>query len=146
MSTSFLRMWRMATGVAALAMLLLATACSSGGAEPGGSPTAQEARPSSPATIAFQSPTNGEQVKGATVSVKLSLKGAKIVPQTTTNIRPDEGHVHLLLDGQIVSMNYGLEDTIAVKPGQHVLRAEFVAADHRPFEPRVFTEVVFVAS
>jgi hypothetical protein len=146
MTIAFFRRWRMDTGAALAAVALLASACSGGSAQPGGTPTAPEARPSTPAKIEFLSPTNGDNVKGATAKVKLTLKGAKIVPQTTTNIRPDEGHVHLLLDGQIVSMNYGLDDTIAVKPGQHILRAEFVAADHRPFEPRVFTEVVFVAT
>ena len=30
-----------------------------------------------------------------------------------------------------------------MKPGQHILRAEFVAADHRPFNPRDFTQVTF---
>ena len=132
----------MAAG-AALAVTLALSACGGGSTNGGSSPSPQETRPSSSATIAFVSPTNGDVVKGDRAMVKLSLDGAKIVPQTSTNIRPDEGHVHLLLDGSIVSMNYGLEDTIAVKPGQHVLRAEFVAADHRPFEPRVFTEVVF---
>ena len=146
MTIAFVRRWRMAAGVALAGAALLASACSGGSAQSVGTPTAPEARPSTPAQIDFLSPTNGEEVKGATVKVKLSLRGAKIVPQTTTNIRPDEGHVHLLLDGQVVSMNYELDDTIAVKPGQHILRAEFVAADHRPFEPRVFTEVVFVAT
>ena len=42
-------------------------------------------------------------------------------------------------------MNYGLTQTIPdVPPGQHTLRVEFVASDHLPFNPRVFTGVVFV--
>jgi hypothetical protein len=129
-------------GAVGMAMLVMA-ACGGGSPSTGASPTTPTARPSSSATIEFISPTNGDVVRSDRVKVKLSLQGARIVPQTTTNIRPDEGHIHLLVDGTIVSMNYGLEDTIGVKPGQHVLRAEFVAADHRPFDPRVFTEVVF---
>ena len=139
------RRWRAGAAIGLASMALLAAACSGGTAETGGSPTTAAARPSTTARLEIVSPTNGEEVKGDSVKVKLSLEGARIVPQTTTNLRPDEGHVHLLLDGQVVSMNYGLDDTIGVKPGQHVLRAEFVAADHRPFDPRVFTEVVFVA-
>jgi hypothetical protein len=124
------------------AAVLVMVACGGGSASTGGSPTMPAARPSSPAKIAFITPKNGDVVHGDRAKVKLSLEGAKIVRQTTTNIRPDEGHIHLLLDGTIVSMNYSLENTIGVKPGQHLLRAEFVAADHRPFDPRVFTEVV----
>ena len=69
--------------------------------------------------------------------------GATIVTQTSTNIRPDEGHIHLLVDNVVVSMNYGLEQDIPVHPGTYVLKAEFVAADHAPFSPRVFSSEVF---
>jgi hypothetical protein len=36
--------------------------------------------------------------------VRLALTGAKIVSQTTTRIRPDQGHIHLLVDGELVAM------------------------------------------
>ncbi len=89
-------------------------------------------------------PTNGEVVHGTTVKVRLKLTGARIVIPTSTHIVPTQGHVHLLLDGQIVSMNYSLENTLGgLKPGQHLLRAEFVASDHLPWDPRIFDAVVF---
>ena len=47
----------------------------------------------------------------------LSLTGATIVPATTTNIQPDQGHVHLYVDNVLVSMNYGLEQDLPVHPG-----------------------------
>jgi uncharacterized protein (DUF1499 family) len=105
----------------------------------GGQPTASSSvvRPSSPAIITIVEPTAGETVSGTTVHVVLSLTGARIVSQTTTNIRADEGHVHLFVDGVLVSMNYGLEQDLPVHPGTYVLSAEFVAADHAPFNPRV---------
>ena len=82
-----------------------------------------------------------------TSHIVLQLTGAKIVPETTTAIRPDEGHVHLYVDNQLVSMNYGLEQDIPVTTGTHVLRAEFVAADHAPFSPRVVSaDVVFTVN
>ena len=137
------RRGRLTIAVVVIAATMTLAACGGGSGTAGPSPIAPAPRPSSSATIAILSPTNGDVVTGDRVKVKISLEGAKIVPQTSTNIRPDEGHIHLLLDGDVVSMNYGLDDTIGVTPGQHVLRTEFVAADHRPFEPRVFTEVVF---
>jgi len=67
-----------------------------------------------------------------------------IVQQTTTAIKPDEGHVHLYVNNVLVSMNYGLEQDIPVQPGSLVLKAEFVASDHAPFNPRVWSpEVIF---
>jgi hypothetical protein len=101
-------------------------------------------RPSSLATVEILEPKQGSTVIGATAHIVLKLNGAKIITETTTAIRPDEGHVHLYVNGQIVSMNYGLEQDIPVTPGTLVLRAEFVAADHAPFSPRVqSTEIVF---
>ncbi len=74
----------------------------------------------------------------------LSLQNATIVSTTTTNIRPDQGHVHLYVDNVLVSMNYSTEDDINLTPGSHALKAEFVASDHVPFSPRVWSnQVVF---
>lgn len=101
-------------------------------------------RPSSDATIEILEPAQGDAVAGASVHVVLKLNGAVIVTETTTDIRPDEGHVHLYINNQIVSMNYGLEQDVPVVPGAVALKAEFVAADHAPYNPRVWSdEIVF---
>jgi hypothetical protein len=77
----------------------------------------------------------------------IGLTGATIVAATTTAIRPDEGHIHLYIDVNLVSMNYGSTLDQAVPAGTHVVRAEFVAADHVPFNPRVVTpDVVFTVT
>jgi hypothetical protein len=131
--------------VASLAVAFVLTACS-GGTNPSSSsalPTAAGPRPSSPASITILERTAGTTVSGTTLHVVLSLTGARIVSTTTTNIRPDRGHVHLYVDNNLVSMNYGLEQDITVQPGTYVLKAEFVAADHAPFNPRVFSSQVF---
>jgi PBP1b-binding outer membrane lipoprotein LpoB len=123
---------------AALAAVLLA-ACSSPAP-----PSPSASRPSSPAIVTIVQPTNGETITGTSVHVVLSLTSATIVSQTTTNIRPDQGHVHLFVDNVLVSMNYGLEQDLPVHAGTYVLKAEFVAADHAPFNPRVWSsETIF---
>jgi hypothetical protein len=129
---------------AALTMGVLAAACGGSPSAPASSSAAASARPSSTAKISFVSPKAGEVVNGTDVPVKIDLTGATIVQQTTTDIRPDQGHIHLYLDDELVSMNYGLTATLHdVAPGTHLLRAEFVAADHVPFDPRDFTQVAF---
>ena len=106
-------------------------------------PVASGKRPSSPAVVTIVQPMSDESVTGTSVHVVLSLTGAQIVSATTTNIRPDQGHVHLYVDNVLVSMNYGLEQDLPVHPGTYVLKAEFVAADHAPFDPRVWSPEVF---
>jgi len=107
------------------------------------SSSAAAGRPSSPAVVTIVKPASGETVTGTSVHVMLTLTGAQIVPATTTNIQPDQGHVHLYVDNNLVSMNYGLEQDLPVQPGTYVLKAEFVAADHAPFNPRVWSPEVF---
>ena len=99
-------------------------------------------RPSSPAIVRIVQPVQHQVVTGSSVHVVLTLENAKIVPQTSKNIRPDEGHLHLLVDNVLVSMNYGLTQDLPVHPGTYVLKAEFVAADHAPFNPRVYSPAV----
>src|SRR5207248_7185572 len=101
--------------------------------------------PSSPATLGILQPTAAQVLHGdpATLDVRLSLRDARIVPFTSTKLTPDTGHIHLYLDGALVSMTYGLTQRLPVRPGRHTLLAEFVAVDHAPFDPRVEATVRF---
>jgi len=130
----------MSSRFAALALVgVLLAACSG---QPAPSPSLT--RPSSPAVITVVEPVAGETVQGTTVHVVLSLQGAEVVAQTTTDIRPDQGHIHLYVNNVLVSMNYGLEQDVPVHTGSYVVKAEFVAADHAPFNPRVWSaEAIF---
>lgn len=134
----------------ALALAALALAgCSSGGSSSGGpattsvSTTAAE-RPSSTGKLTIEAPRNGQTVKGGNLVLRLDLVGAKIVPATTTRIRPDQGHVHVMLDGKLISMNYQLTETLPkLTDGTHLIQVEFVASDHLPFDPRVLAQAAF---
>jgi hypothetical protein len=138
---------------AAVALAFGAAACSGPAATsapmtltPAASATPAPRIPSD-ATVSIVEPADGATIVGTNAHVVLKLTGARIITETTTTIRPDEGHVHLFLNGLVVSMNYGLEQDLPVTPGTYVLRAEFVAADHAPFNPRVETaDVVFTVN
>ena len=138
---------RRARAAVLLAVAALALAACSGGDGGSAAPattTVAAARPSSPAKLTIETPRNGQTVRQARPEVRLNLVGAKIVSQTTTHIQGDEGHIHLIVDGKLVNMNYGLSQRLPqLTPGQHVLQVEFVAADHAPFEPRVLTQAAF---
>lgn len=136
--------WRMRAFVGAVLASVVAVGCSGGGGGTTPRSSAPQPRPSSSAHLAIVLPTDGETVTGSSVELKVSLKGAHIDPITSTNVTPDKGHLHVFLDDSLVSMTFGLDQQIpGVTPGQHVLRVEFVASDHAPFDPRVFTSVVF---
>jgi hypothetical protein len=138
----------------ALAALVLA-GCSSGGSSSGdqsssGQPSATTAggatadRPASTGKLAIEAPRNGQMVKGGNLTLKVDLTGAKVVPATTTKITPDQGHLHVTLDGKLISMNYGLSEKLPeMRLGTHLIQVEFVASDHLPFDPRVITQAAF---
>ena len=110
------------------------------------SPTPTGARPASTASITIQKPAAGEVVHGNQLEVVMTLPGGTIVNTTSTKLTPDTGHIHLLIDDKLLSMTYGLVqvlDLSGIAPGQHTLEAEFVAADHGPFDPPVQASVTF---
>jgi hypothetical protein len=137
-------MWRPRLVVVLAAVALAGVACGGGGPGSDGSPKAS-GRPSSPAQVTIEAPTNGQRFgAGKVIPVTVKLTGARIVRQTTTNISPTTGHLHLYLDNALVSMNYRTTNTLkGVKPGMHIMKVEFVAADHNPFNPRVIAAVTF---
>ncbi len=126
-----------------LASVALVVAACGGDPSPTASPSLGP-RPTSPAKVEVVQPESGATLQGDSVHVVLKLDGATIVPETTTSLRPDEGHVHLYLNNQLVSMNYGLEQDVPVQPGTFAIKAEFVAADHAPFSPRVWSSETVV--
>ncbi len=110
----------------------LLTACSGAGDD-----TTRAKRLASTAKMSIIEPTQGAQITGNKMRVTISLEGGKIIPQATKDIKPDEGHMHLSLDGNLATMTYGLDQEIEVTPGRHILQAEYVAGDHAPFNPRI---------
>lgn len=109
--------------------------------------TASGPRPATTATIAIERPAPGAIERGETLDVVLRLDGGEIVDVTSPELTPETGHVHLSIDGTVVSMTTGLVQPVSLvglDPGEHTLLAEFVAADHAPFDPRETATVTFV--
>ena len=133
-------------GVILLSLALLTGACAGSGSSGLGSTGtgAPADRPASTGTLEILAPKNGSSVTDP-VTLRVKLTGAKLVPTTTTNVVPDEGHLHVSLDGNLISMSSGPEQELppGLAPGTHVLQVEFVASDHAPFDPRVIAAVAF---
>ena len=132
--------WRRLVGTLAL-VTALAAGCSgeSGGGTPRSAP-----RPSSTGTLSILEPTPGTVVSGDTIHVKVKVEGARILDDPgIVAVKPDEGHIHVALDGKVQNMLYDDETDVAVTPGRHLLEAEFVAGDHNRFDPAVKQAVTF---
>jgi hypothetical protein len=124
---------------------LLAGACGgSGSTGPGSTGTGSATdRPTSTGKLEIVAPENGASLTDP-VTLRVRLEGAKLVPTTTTNVVPDEGHLHVTLDGTLISMTSGLSQELpSLTPGTHILQVEFVASDHAPFDPRVIASSSF---
>ena len=131
--------------IVACVPLLILAACNKNkpGTQPSSTPNA---RPSSTAMVTIISPTQGEVVPLSGVTVKIQLTGAHIVPAGTRALRPDEGHVHLRVDGMTITLFGGLSvSTGKLSAGPHLIEVEFAASDHGPFNPRVIERVTVTA-
>jgi hypothetical protein len=122
------------------AMLVLAsTACNKS------SPATTSSRPSSSAQLLIVTPTANE-VTGGDVTLQLNLIGGVVVNPNVVSgpLRGDQGHIHVSVDGQLVSMAYALTQQLPhLAPGAHSIQAEFVATDHKPFAHRIVAAVLF---
>ncbi len=136
---------RAATVAAILAVVLGPAGCGSSTDPTGTGPaTSTGPRPSSSGVLTIAEPRDGQIVRADEVNLSIDLEGAHLVDLTTTDVRPDEGHLHLTLDDQLLSMTAEPDQTLTdLEPGLHLLKVEFVAADHIPFDPRVIATVAF---
>lgn len=133
-------------GLAAGLVLCLCSCGQTSTAQGGPTRPAMTARPSSTAKLMILEPTPNSVITTTSLLVRFQLTGARIVAQTSTNLTPDTGHIHLSLDGRLISMNYQLQQEVslaALTRGSHLLTGEFVAVDHAPFNPRVMTVLIF---
>ena len=103
-------------------------------------------RPTSTGTITVLEPQAGATVAVGAVTVRIDLQGATISEVVSTDLTPDEGHIHVALDGTTLTLlsreTYVIDD---VGPGPHILNVEFAAKDHGPFNPPVVVLVPFTA-
>lgn len=100
----------------------------------------------SPVKVALLSPKNDEVITASTVHVAVSLSGGTITPEYSTHVSPTVGHLHLYMNGELVSMNYSTDTDLLVDRGtEYSLYVEWVASDHGSFTPRDVTPKIFFA-
>jgi hypothetical protein len=123
-----------------IALLLLAVTLLSGYLSAGS--------PKSPTrvTITVVSPKDGAIVPAdRPIPVLLQLRGARLVPASVQTFRSpppaNGGHIHILVDGQVTTMQGQVGAQVVLSPGKHSIAAEFVDPYHRSFSPRIIDTV-----
>ncbi len=91
--------------------------------------------------VAIQEPSAGAEVRAnRPMRLDVRLTGGRIVSSTTSEA-PNGGHLHLYVDGEIVSMPTTARPSVELKPGTHTITVEFVDVQHRPFDPPISDQV-----
>ena len=139
------RTWSLPTVLLALALAGCSNASTSAGTPQTTVPTsAASPRPSSTAKLSIISPATSDVLPVGDITLKVKLTGATIVAITSTHLAANQGHLHVILDDQLISMTSGTTTTLPnVAAGTHLLKVEFVANDHAPFDPRVIAATSF---
>src|SRR6476661_7372898 len=94
------RTTRSAAGRRVVVLLLISAALIVAGCGKDDSPSGS-ARPSTTARLQTLQPVPNE-VTGPDLTVKLNLIGARVVKASSGKLRPNEGHIHLSVDGRLV--------------------------------------------
>jgi hypothetical protein len=103
-------------------------------------------RPTTPVRVQITQPTPNQVIVGDKTTLVVNVIGGTVVDRTTGALTPTEGHIHVSLDGKLVSMAYQTtQDLTGLTPGNHTVTAEFVAVDHQPFQNRPTAAVIFQA-
>ena len=132
----------------AAALVPSAAGCGqSGAAAPVPPSPSSSPQPASRARITIITPTNGQVIHAPAVHVKVRITLTSPAPATPQAL---PGWLHLYLDGKILTIqpvpgSYGvMENPLGhLRPGRHLLRAEFVQPSHLPWRPAVAATVTF---
>jgi hypothetical protein len=95
--------------------------------------------------VSIEEPVDGASVPAdEEIEIRVGLSGARLASSTGT--ASASGHLHVLVDDEIVSMTGALITRVILSPGPHTIEAEYVSASHRPLSPRVVARADVTAS
>ena len=103
---------------------------------------------SSPATISIVEPQDGDTVPAREeLILSVEIEDGELTTDTEAT-DPSLGHLHIYVDGQLVSMPSTEQPPIPadrLPPGEHEITVEFTQANHEQFEPRILDEITVTA-
>jgi hypothetical protein len=101
--------------------------------------------PAPDVTVEIVEPAEGATVPaGRPVMLDVQIDGGELTTDTQSD-DPTRGHLHILIDGELIAMPATSTPEIELEPGEHDVAVEFTGADHRSFSPKIIDEVTIVA-
>ena len=83
--------------------------------------------------VSIVSPANGSTVTGSKVTLKIKAKPGFRFTDQGTAVKPNEGHVHVVLDNRPFVALYSTTFVFkGLKAGKHTLTIQSVRSDHMP--------------
>jgi hypothetical protein len=91
--------------------------------------------------VTITSPADGDTVPaGEPVVVEVEVTGGELTSDTESE-DPTQGHLHIFVDGSVISMPSTTTNEVELEPGDRTIAVEFTTADHRSFEPPIQDEI-----
>lgn len=95
------------------------------------------------ATVGFASPQDGDTVPaGEPVTIEVDLEGGELA----TSASDAGGHLHIFVDGSVISMPSTTTTEVDLEPGEHELRVEYVDFGHASYDPPVQETITVTAT
>lgn len=94
------------------------------------------------AEVAFASPRDGATVPAAEpVAVEIRLTGGELAAPPSGS----GGHLHIFVDGSVISMPSTTTAEVTLEPGEHELKVEYVDIQHASYDPPVSNTITVTA-
>jgi Domain of unknown function (DUF4399)/Family of unknown function (DUF6130) len=133
--------------IVSVVLLVAAFAVGTGAFALGGSSTTPTGTVAAPKglSVKITAPEDGSSVPaGRPLSVETKVTGGELTTASQAS-DPTQGHLHVFVDDQLVSMPTTSVQELELEPGKHTIVVEFTTADHRSFDPRVSDTVEVTA-
>src|SRR5688500_14386884 len=86
------------------------------------------------AEVAFASPQDGATVPAnEPLEIEIDLEGGELAASNSSS----GGHLHIFVDGSVISMPATTTAEVTLEPGEHELRVEYVDIQHAAYDPPV---------
>ncbi|MDQ4027754.1 MAG: hypothetical protein M3214_06870 [Actinomycetota bacterium] len=95
--------------------------------------------------VQITTPDDGSSVPaGRPLTVEANIIGGSLTAANESD-DPTQGHLHVFVDDQLISMPTRPTQEIELEGGDHTIVVEFTTADHKSFEPRILDSIEVTA-
>lgn len=96
----------------------------------------------SDATVSFASPEDGATVPAREpITIEIDLGGGDLA----TSASDAGGHLHIYVDGSVISMPSTTSTEVELEPGEHELKVEYVDFEHASYDPPISETITVTA-